>query len=476
MLNLIEALHKSEAILFGCDKNGIIRVQEGGGLKLHGLRNRQFIGYNAFDVFGDLTDFLKALKNTLDGTPTVAMYKWGDDYCETQLIPMEDGGAVGVCTVQTKRVLEEKAKLIESKILAKSEAYNIHNSMIYHEIRNATSSISNVIDIIKSETSMNNQYIHLLENNAKLLITLMTDLMTISKLDNSDVKVEKIPYKLSDMITDVLTIFYKRAEEKKIDLTCMNCPNIKVMGDPHKVSQVITNFLSNAIKFTSNGKIELVVDVNPTLAEGDSVHLKFVVRDTGTGIDKDNIDKLFENYVQADISTSRLFGGTGLGLSICKKLVKLMDGEIGCHSEGKGKGSTFWFNIPTEICPKEGGYREIDLFNKKIMIVEDNITMQIILNKYLHKLGYTNIHICENGEMAWNRIHVDKDFEVLFIDNNMPIMNGRTLATKIKLNSSFHLFLVSMSADNDADMTLFDSKICKPFNIDEIKMVLDSLK
>lgn len=134
-MSLMEAFHFSDAILFSCDSNAIITIQEGGGLQHHNIRNGQHIGLNTFEVFKDLPEFTDALRLALTGQPTHAVYKWGKDFCETQLKPTPEGGVVGICTIQTERVLKEKEAELEIKILSQDRAKRSFVTTISHEIK-----------------------------------------------------------------------------------------------------------------------------------------------------------------------------------------------------------------------------------------------------------------------------------------------------------------------------------------------------
>ncbi|WP_032112906.1 ATP-binding protein [Candidatus Paracaedibacter symbiosus] len=219
-------------------------------------------------------------------------------------------------------------------------------------------------------------------------------------------------------------------------------------GDSLRLQQIILNLLNNAIKFTDNGKVTLEVRRHHSMASGD--HLLFRVIDTGHGLAKDVLPRLFQDFTQATKSVARTYGGTGLGLSICRKLIALMGGEIGAQS-AIGKGSTFWFIIPIERSgsdklksPPINQENELKSFN--VLITEDNPINQQVLTELLSSL-HQKFTIANDGVEAINVIK-ENEFDLVFMDMNMPILDGFSATQEIrKLEKGKEIPIIILTAD-----------------------------
>jgi two-component system sensor histidine kinase/response regulator len=202
-------------------------------------------------------------------------------------------------------------------------------------------------------------------------------------------------------------------------------------GDPGRVRQIVNNLVGNAVKFTSQG--EVVVKVSRVSGNDKQVMLRFEVRDTGIGIELDAQKRLFEAFSQADSSTTRRYGGTGLGLAISKRLVELMQGEIGVHSV-PGQGSTFWFVAQFEVPQATIKPVTKDMRGLHVLIVDDNATNREILTHYCH-LWKLRSECAASGEEALRLLRFaanDDPFELAILDMQMPKMDGLMLARTIK--------------------------------------------
>ncbi|MDX9742953.1 MAG: ATP-binding protein, partial [Arcobacteraceae bacterium] len=187
-----------------------------------------------------------------------------------------------------------------------------------------------------------------IDESAKSLLGIINDILDYSKIGAKKLELEKIHFDMNDIVTDVTNLLEHRALEKELDFSVVyDKEESFFIGDAFRIKQVLLNLVNNAIKFTNIGFVELRIE------KIDFNRVQFKVTDSGIGIDKNNFDKLFFSFTQADSSTTRKFGGTGLGLSISKQLVELMDGEIFVESE-LGIGSTFAFIIPLEKGSKVG--------------------------------------------------------------------------------------------------------------------------
>ena len=209
-----------------------------------------------------------------------------------------------------------------------------------HEIRNPLNGVIGLVDLL-SDSDLKpdiREYVNSLKEASVMLLNVVTDVLDISKLESGKLEVECIQYKPSDILKDMFMVYLSITHSKGITLINETEYDMTINGDPNKVKQILNNLISNAIKFTSKGTITIRVNIHDGF-------IFYRIIDTGIGITDEHLKKLFKPYTQADASISRLYGGSGLGLSICKKLVTLMNGEIGANSIA-GSGSTFWVKIP----------------------------------------------------------------------------------------------------------------------------------
>lgn len=256
-------------------------------------------------------------------------------------------------------------------------------------------------------------------------------------------KLERIPYEPLIVVEGALAVVRGSCEEKGLGLSLQWSKEIpfRIMGDPNRLRQILLNLLSNSVKFTSTGGICVSAS---TVSEAASSEpslsrsmIKFVVEDTGIGIEAEHCGSLFTDYYQGDVSVARTHGGTGLGLSICKSLVSRMGGTIGVDSEF-GKGSAFWFCLPADVPmdrelsdPTVSDDSEATTTNGaklKVLIAEDNQVNQKLLKRMLERMGHSVV-VAENGEEAIQEIVARKEgsdprFDVVLMDIQMPVIDG----------------------------------------------------
>jgi signal transduction histidine kinase/CheY-like chemotaxis protein/HPt (histidine-containing phosphotransfer) domain-containing protein len=216
-----------------------------------------------------------------------------------------------------------------------------------HEIRTPLNGVIGALELLMRTSLDAKQLRHarLAKFSADSLLQLLNDILDLSKIEAGAVELEAIDLDVRDVVEDVALLCGPRAMEKQITVMTRVHPGLRtaLRGDPLRLRQVLTNLATNAIKFTDRGSVMIVASLDR--AHSDKVVARFSVTDTGVGIPKDRIERLFRNFSQVDASTTRRYGGTGLGLAICRQLVDLMGGAIGVESE-VGRGSTFWFTVP----------------------------------------------------------------------------------------------------------------------------------
>lgn len=377
--------------------------------------------------------------------------------------------------INVKNELEHTLVLAKENAEKAAKAKSDFLSVMSHEIRTPLNAIIGNIHILKQEEHLPNQeeFINTLQISALNLINLINDILDFSKIEDGKIKFENKSFSLKNLVSDVRSTNKFKADEhqNKINLNISDEIPDFVFGDSLRLGQLLNNLVSNAIKFTYNGSI----DINISLAkeiEGKS-YVKFSVVDTGIGIEKENIEKIFERFTQANSNITRVHGGSGLGLAIIKKLLVLMDSDIYVESIF-GKGSNFYFTLPYErdnsvqIIKTESELTEKDsLEGIKVLLVED-VKFNVIVAKKMMENWKVIIDYAENGQVAFEKAK-DNKYDVILMDLQMPVMDGITATKKIRQNGiNTHIIALTASVSNDTQAEVYSSGmndyLTKPFN------------
>ncbi len=332
-------------------------------------------------------------------------------------------------------------QLAHSKKIADeaNKAKGLFLANMSHEIKTPMNGVLGMIDHL-IEKDLDNEIKHdidIIKSCTDNLLSIINDILDYSKIESGKLSMESIPFNLKNTVIKTCKLFSFQADKKGIELIYSvddDLPNM-VIGDSVRVRQILSNLISNAIKFTSHGSIS--VDVSSKKLDTKSNRIQFSIKDTGIGIKEQEIPKLFDSFAQHDISTTRKYGGTGLGLAIVKKLVQMMNGNIVVKSE-LGEGSEFTIDIPfktsIEAITKDTPpllFESLRTRKLNILVVEDNKINRTIISKLLSNPNW-KIVIVENGQQALEKLY-QEPFDLIFTDINMPIMDGYTLAKKIRL-------------------------------------------
>ncbi len=383
-----------------------------------------------------------------------------------------------------KSIINEKNKA-EKHAKAKSEFL----ANMSHEIRTPLNAILGFIQILQSKdfSKEDKEYLNIIDKSGQNLLAIINDILDFSKIEAGKFNIELTTFDPQKDIRIVHELFKGYASENDI-LLKINTKNLKynIISDETRLKQVISNLLSNAIKFTPAGKkIELNINYD------DKTQKLFVeVIDEGIGIAKDKLDTIFQAFSQADSSTTRKYGGTGLGLTISYRLVQLLGGELKVQSE-LNKGSRFYFEIPAEKSSeikKDQSVKTKSTMNAKfdyhVLLAEDNRANQAFMKVLLKKVGVT-FDIANNGLETVEKFKTDR-YDIILMDENMPIMNGTEATKKIreieKERNLPHITIVALTANSlEGDEERFlkagmDMYLSKPLNIKKLIDIFERLK
>ncbi len=376
----------------------------------------------------------------------------------------------------------ETANLAKDKFLANMS----------HEIRTPMNSILGFLELVLEDPLIKGeirQQLTIAYHSSRGLLSLINDILDISKLENKKLILENISFKFSELVKKSIDIMAIEAHKKGLSLEYEIDPSISgsFSGDPFRINQVLMNLIGNAIKFTHQGGVSL--RVMPGDEEG---QFHFMVIDTGIGIPAGRLKKIFDPFAQADMSTTRKYGGTGLGTTISKQIVELMGGRIWAESK-KGKGSIFHFIIPADRVSDDGLEKvhfdpgrgsAVSKTDRcfRILLAEDIEANAILVKTRLENLGHIITWVC-NGREAVNAFKKDT-FDIILMDIHMPEMDGFEATAVIrstKIDSKEHIPIIALTASvmgNEIKRLIavgMNSVVAKPIDFNNLNKVMDKL-
>jgi len=390
-------------------------------------------------------------------------------------------GSIGIhLDISNQKKTEQELRDQREKAEQSRKAKEIFLANMSHEIRTPMNAIIGFSRLLKSVSLTDKQisYLDAIISSSENLLVIINDILDFSKIESGKLSIEKVPFQLETIIEKVIKQIELKSLEKNITIKVIYDPKLPktIIGDPIRLGQILLNLINNSVKFTSEGRIKIICTASKL--DSDNVDVSFKIADTGIGMKKEMLEKVFEDFIQGDDSITRKYGGTGLGLTISKQLIELMGGKISVESE-LGIGTIFTFTLSFKIGAEKkikkkqaSIIEEKNLSGVKILLAEDNEFNQMLALSILQSWG-ADVSVAKNGKEALVKVKKIK-FDIILMDIQMPEMDGIQATENIRRKFKLNLPIIALTANalkEDKDKYIqygINDYISKPFNTNEL--------
>lgn len=512
---LMQRMHDSEtrhrilfetvvAALVTTDDEGFIESFNPAAVKMFGYRPAEIVGRNIIRLIPEryqrghlagMAQLKKSGHSSMLGQSAelTALRKDGNEFpislAVNAMVLKDRRLYCGIITDISGRIeIENRLTEARNRAEASDRAKSEFLATMSHEIRTPMNGILGVVQLLLNSKlgSEQEMFARSIQRAGNSLLSIINDILDLSRIEAQRLELNPAPFDLGELVADIDTMFSESASRKGIRFTCHFPAGLRHVwiGDEVRLRQILNNLVANAVKFTRHGEVELTLNAETQTRDGAT--LLFTVRDTGIGISPAMQAHIFESFVQADSTNTREFGGSGLGLTICKRLVELMNGEIGVDSS-PGQGSEFWFRIflpgTDQLPPALSGATgdvQLPVVAADILLVEDNHLNQLVADHMLEQLQ-CRVFIANNGNEALTLLD-SHAFDLVLMDCQMPVMDGYEATQRIREQERqrgarripvIALTANAMSYDQDKCLAAgMDDYLSKPLTMDALVAAL----